>query len=290
MEEREVNLRDLVFEILLHWRSIIFWMLIGGILLGTLSYIRLQYSDGAQAEKLSLSDLKYRLSQTELAAVDQVLLNEYSCGKWQSYMKSSARMKLDSSRIYQADLIFAVTTGEALENPASVYLDLLSTNDMYRFISDKMKGLTLSDMQELISVIQPGTLFQKQESCSFNIIALAGSKKACRTIPQSVQAYIMSLYDSVADTYGAHQVSILKDTISAHLYSTPCGDVFSPLSSMYLSYFLCILWMTDCDIRTIVPFCTRFPCWAVSRQARNQRHFSMMWISGYPNTGTKKDI
>ena len=62
-------------------------------------------------------------------------------------MESSARMKLDSSRIYQADLIFAVTAGEALENPASVYLDLLSTNDMYRFISDKMKGLTLSDMQ-----------------------------------------------------------------------------------------------------------------------------------------------
>lgn len=219
MEEREVNLRDLVFEILLHWRSIIFWMLIGGILLGTLSYIRLQYSDGAQAEKLSLSDLEYRLSQTELAAVDQVLLNEYSCDKWQSYMESSARMKLDSSRIYQADLIFAVTTGEALENPASVYLDLLSTNDMYRFISDKMKGLTLSDVQELISVIQPGTLIQKQESCSFHIIALAGSKKACRTISQSVQAYITSLYDSVADTYGAHQVSILKNTISA-LHST----------------------------------------------------------------------
>ena len=34
MDEREVNLRDLLFEILLHWRSIIVWMLIGGVLSG----------------------------------------------------------------------------------------------------------------------------------------------------------------------------------------------------------------------------------------------------------------
>ena len=81
MDEREVNLRDLVFEILLHWRSLIFWMLIGGVLLGSCSYIRLQYSDSAQAEKLSLADLESRLSQSELAAVEQVLLNEYSCGR-----------------------------------------------------------------------------------------------------------------------------------------------------------------------------------------------------------------
>ena len=62
-------------------------------------------------------------------------------------------------------------------------------------------------------------MIQKQESCSFNIIAPAGSKKACRTISQSIQAYIMSLYDPVADTYGAHQVYILKNTIST-LHST----------------------------------------------------------------------
>ena len=62
MDEREVNLRDLLFEILLHWRSIIVWMLIGGVLSGSCSYIHLQYSDAAQAEKLSLADLESKLS------------------------------------------------------------------------------------------------------------------------------------------------------------------------------------------------------------------------------------
>lgn len=215
MDEREVNLRDLVFEILLHWRSIIFWMLIGGILLGAFSYIRLQHSSAAQAERLSLPDLENRLSQRELAAVEQVLLNEYSCGRWQSYMENSARMNLDASRIYQADLIFAVTAGRDSANPASVYLDILSTNDLYKFIAGKIKGITISDAQELVSVIQPGTLLQKQESCSFHITAIAGSKKVCRALSQAVQAYITAIHDPIADTYGAHETTVLKDTTAA---------------------------------------------------------------------------
>ncbi len=215
MDEREVNLRDLVFEILLHWRSLIFWMLIGGVLLGSCSYIRLQYSDSAQAEKLSLADLESRLSQSELAAVEQVLLNEYSCGRWQSYMENSARMKLDASRVYQADLIFAVTAGRDSANPASVYLDILSSNDIYQFISGRVKGITISDAQELISVIQPGSLIQKQESCSFHITAAAGSKKVCRALSKAVQAYIVSIRGSIADTFGAHDVTVLKDTIAS---------------------------------------------------------------------------
>ena len=215
MDEREVNLRDLLFEILLHWRSIIVWMLIGGVLSGSCSYIHLQYSDAAQAEKLSLADLESKLSQSELAAVEQVLLNEYSCGRWQSYMENSARMRLNASRVYQADLIFAVTTGKALANPASVYLDILSSNDIYQFISKKIKGITISDAQELISVIQPGTLIQKQESCSFHITAIAGSKKVCRALSEAAQAYIASIRGPIADTYGDHDVTILKDTIAA---------------------------------------------------------------------------
>ena len=40
MKEREISLVDLIFEILLKWRMIIVFMIIGGLLLGGYSYMQ----------------------------------------------------------------------------------------------------------------------------------------------------------------------------------------------------------------------------------------------------------
>ena len=40
MKDKEVSLIDLAVEILLRWRMFIVWMLIGGVLLGTYSYVQ----------------------------------------------------------------------------------------------------------------------------------------------------------------------------------------------------------------------------------------------------------
>ena len=39
MKEREISLVDLIAEILLRWRTLLFVMAIGGLLLGTVSYM-----------------------------------------------------------------------------------------------------------------------------------------------------------------------------------------------------------------------------------------------------------
>lgn len=186
MEEKEVNLRDLVFEILFHWRGILLWISIGGILFGTFNFVHLHLSaaktQASQSKEISLSELKNKMTQTELSAADQVLLNEYSCQKWQSYMEESVLMNLNPFHVYQADLIYAVSISENSVNPASVYLDLLATNQMYQFVSNKTNDISISDAQELIHVINPGTITQKQETCSFRITAIAGTKKLCKTI------------------------------------------------------------------------------------------------------------
>ena len=40
MEEREINLIDLLVDIMLHWRGILVFMLIAGIAMGGFSYVR----------------------------------------------------------------------------------------------------------------------------------------------------------------------------------------------------------------------------------------------------------
>lgn len=214
MEEKEVNLRDLVFEILLHWRGILLWMFIGGILFGTVGFIRLHFTAKTPSEETSVSELENQMTLTELSAVNQVLLNEYSCQKWQSYVKNSALMSLNPSKVYQADLTYAVSVSENSINPATVYLDLLATNRMYQFISNKTNGITTSDAQELIHVINPGSVAQKQEKCSFRITAIASTKKTCNTISKAIQNYINRIHEEIVNTYGTHKITLLQNDIS----------------------------------------------------------------------------
>lgn len=44
MKEREISLVDLIADILLHWRTILIVMVIGGVLIGGLSYVRSAYT------------------------------------------------------------------------------------------------------------------------------------------------------------------------------------------------------------------------------------------------------
>lgn len=40
MEEREISIVDLLTEILLHWRGMLIWMLVGAAAFGALNYVR----------------------------------------------------------------------------------------------------------------------------------------------------------------------------------------------------------------------------------------------------------
>ena len=47
MEEREINLIDLLVDIMLHWRGILVFMLIAGIAMGGFSYVRSGRNSGS---------------------------------------------------------------------------------------------------------------------------------------------------------------------------------------------------------------------------------------------------
>lgn len=68
MKEREISLVDLLVEILLRWRVIVVFMLIGGILLGAFGFVRSVRSSRAQSAKAE--ELKSELGDEGLLEMD----------------------------------------------------------------------------------------------------------------------------------------------------------------------------------------------------------------------------
>lgn len=223
MGERIINIRDLVLEILLHWRGIVLWMFVGGIIAGIFSHAGFrQPSETArkeQLEKAGIFDLQSEMTQKELLEVQQVLLNENSIEKWNSYIEDSALMSLDSSQVYQEDLIYAVIVDGIQPDLTGLYVNLLTTNEMYQFVADRTDGLSASDIQELVNVIHTGTA-SNQKTNSFNITISSGTEEICTTMSKAVKSYIEEVHLSLENVYGAHNIALLQEHL-AEIRSMP---------------------------------------------------------------------
>ena len=69
MKEREISLVDLIFDILLHWRTIVVAMLVGMLLLGSFSYVSSYRTSKAQEARVESA--KQQLEQEMQAALEQ---------------------------------------------------------------------------------------------------------------------------------------------------------------------------------------------------------------------------
>lgn len=219
MTEKEIDLQDLLLEVLFHWRGMILWALIGGIILTVLSFFKLPpATEGIQAGQsgdLTLQELKDKMTQAELAEADHALLNEYACRKWQSYMEESALMKIDTSQVYQANLIYAVNSGRQKVNLTTLYEDLLSAGYMYGFVTSETGNITALDARELIHVADSGGSIQGQADPSFCITVTAGTRKDCRAMAKAVQTYTEKVHENVIRNYGvSHTVTLLQNHIT----------------------------------------------------------------------------
>lgn len=217
MGERIINIRDLIVEILLHWRGIVLWMFVGGIISAMFSYAHFRQSSEAalneQLEKASVLDLQSGMTQKELSEVRQVLLNEASIEKWNSYIENSVLMSLDSSQVYQEDLIYTILADGIQLDLTGVYVNLLTTNEMYQFAADRTDGFSASDIQELINVVHTGTA-ANQRTNSFHITILAGTEETCAAISEAMKSYIEEVRLSLETIYGAHNIALLQEHLA----------------------------------------------------------------------------
>jgi hypothetical protein len=122
MEEREIDLFDLIADILAHWRSVLIAMIVGVVLLGAFDYVK-SYKEfqNTQNEQVTVSTtqdettreekierMKESLGDDLLAGVDSVIVWENKYDLKEIYYKNSLYMQLDPLNVVQKELVYQI--------------------------------------------------------------------------------------------------------------------------------------------------------------------------------------
>ena len=233
MKEREISLVDLIVEILLRWRVIIIAMLVGGVLMGGLSYVksyRTAQMQKAQNEELKEQQiqeepegsrktwLEEKLTPIQLANVETVVVNEALCKEQEEYYSHSTLMQLDADNVPYAEATFYIKGEDAasVNNLVQVYGDLVVDGEILSRLADKLE-LSQSAVSELVKVERTSTN-NMLGSNSFCVSVICDTEERCRIALAEIMSYVEEQRTQMAEFMGEHAVSVIKQscTITAN--------------------------------------------------------------------------
>lgn len=158
MEEREIDLIDLMVEILYRWKGLLLAAVIGAVLLGGFSYYKsmqavrsVSYLNMPAEEAREV--LERGLTASDLAAARRAVAQEAARLRYEAYFEDSVLMKLDPDSIPQASLVYVIKGSDRDESEAiaSVYLQVLRSGDLARVLAEE-EGISEAAVSELIRV------------------------------------------------------------------------------------------------------------------------------------------
>lgn len=230
IEEREIDLLDLIAEVLSHWRGAVVMMLIGAVLLGTFSYAK-SYSaiseqtvkeevlleELSKEEQLALLDKK--LTETEKATVLMVIDDETEYAIKKEYAENSAYMQMNPFHVARRELFYRIQIedmGQSYDLGAA-YGDLLYSGTLYQWVEEQT-GILATNAKELIAVYTESNvtiLNGGQETTSGNdslkIILLHADEKECEKLAEAVKSYIDNIQELLEKEFGAHEIILFSE-------------------------------------------------------------------------------
>lgn len=232
MEEREINLLDLMVDILLHWRGILVFMLIAGVAMGGFSYVRSSRSLETQQDRNSKEEweneeehrafLEKELTDLEKAGVYSVLQNEKQYKDTLDYIDNSVLMHIDAQNVQRAELVFSVEAEEPemTISLSNFYAALASGVGLYEWIAEE-NGMTSSAVSEIVSVNrQSGVLvIEGNEPAvvgndTLKITIMHSDQDKCRELAQSVIDYMGEQHEKLVGTIGEYEIKLLDQNYS----------------------------------------------------------------------------
>ena len=235
MEEREIDLLDMIADILSHWRGLLAALIIGAILMGGLSYVksyrnvqRMQSVEqevrNRQSVDNQIAQLEQQLTPTQALAVQTLIEQEKAYAKQQAYLENSLSMQLDPEQIAERDLIYSIT----MENPeqscllTQVYTDLINSTSMYQWVEEKT-GIAANVVGELVyteagrndsAVVnnaRNGVAANLMKS-NVKIIVRDAQEPDCDQLAEAVKEYMTEQQKTLEQRLGNHQLTLLSDT------------------------------------------------------------------------------
>ena len=217
MEEREIDLLDMIADILSHWRGLLAALIIGAILMGGFSYVKsyrnVQRIQSVEQEVLNrqsvdnqIEQLEQQLTPTQALAVQALIEQEKTCARQKAY------------------LIYSIT----MENPeqscllTQVYTDLINSTSMYQWIEEKT-GIAANVVGELVYT-EAGrndrAVVNNARNCvaanpmksNVKIIVRDAQEPDCDQLAEAVKEYMTEQQKTLEQRLGTHQLILLSDT------------------------------------------------------------------------------
>ena len=235
MEEREIDLLDLIADILAHWRSGVIAIIVGAVLLGAFGYVK-SYKEfqNTQNEQVTVSNandttregkikrMKESLSDDLLAGVESVIVSENEYELKEIYYKNSLYMQLDPLHVVQKELVYQIQSED--NNGGSkfgiIYGNVINNIGLYDWI-EQQTGLDAGYVSELVSAdVQSGMRVADDEkqillsdSNCVKIVIMQKDEESCEKLADAVKEYLAMQQEKLSQEVGNHELVLLSETM-----------------------------------------------------------------------------
>lgn len=234
MEEREIDLLDLIADILAHWRSVLIAMIVGAVLLGVFGYVK-SYKEfqNTQNEQVTVSNtndttreekikrMKESLGDNLLAGVDSVIVWENKYDLKEIYYKNSLYMQLDPLHVVQKELVYQIQSEDNSGGSkfGIVYGNVINNIGLYDWI-EQQTGMDAAYVGELISAdvksgmtIADGTQVLLSDSNCVKIVIMQKNEESCENLADAVKEYLAMQQENLSQEIGNHELILLSETM-----------------------------------------------------------------------------
>ncbi len=228
MGELQISLKDLLMRVLLGWRMILVWLVIGAVLLGGFgalrSYQQRQQAAAAQENPVAVQEdllaLREALTDAEAQEVEQTLALYQ--GDWQcyenllEYQEKSLKMQLDATKVTTSTIWYRVDNHFQVEYPVVsasdnivdiVFSYSLTAQDtsLYESMAGELGwDVEPSYLQELIRVED-----ERAEEGLFSVSVLSADAETGEAMLNAIAAAIEQATPQWQQLYGSFDITVL---------------------------------------------------------------------------------
>lgn len=231
MEEREIDLIDMLADVLSHWRCLLVALLIGAILMGAFSYVQSYKSvkkelttEATAQDEISreeaMAELEESLNETQKVAVSVVISDEEEYALKEKYYETSAIMQMDPLQIARRELVYKIQVEDIEQSYilGTVYEDLINNVELYQWVEEQT-GISADNVKELISVdaksnlvILNGVQDTTGGNDTMKVFVIHENEQDCEKMAKAIKSYIEKLHSTLVEELGAHELVLLSES------------------------------------------------------------------------------
>ncbi len=228
MEEREIDLIDLMVEILYRWKGLILSMIICTLLLGGFGYYKSYREVKAAAAGTAVesettpeqeeASARQLLTETSVSVVDQILNSEASLAGYMKYYNTSVLMKIDPYNVPWTYLVYSIHTdgNEDAADLSALYVQAINA-EIGNTMAEAVEGLTASQATELFNV--SNVVYSNENSSNDAVLTVKvrhSDVDTCGKMADAVDALVKSLAPVVGGDHSNHTVKqVSRDAYTA---------------------------------------------------------------------------